>query len=136
VAGEKNDPVGVALSGIGAGATAGASVITASLIVFRLVSGGADDGLSQGLQFAVITAGLVGGVITAFLTTFTLARTITDLWRRAALAATTVFAAAFLAALATPVDMITGVPGLSVYLAALGVVTWYSAAKAKAAAAE
>ena len=135
MAGE-NDPVGVALSGIGAGATAGASVITVSLIVLRLMLGGADGGLSQDLQFAVITAGLIGGVITAFLTTFTLARTITDLWRRAALAATTVFLAAFLAALATPVDMLTGVPGLSVYLAVLGTATWYSAAKAKAAAAE
>jgi len=109
-----------------------------SLIVFRLVveGGGADDGLNQDLQFAIITAGLVAGVITAFFTTFTLARTITDSWRRAALAATTVFAAAFLALLATPVDMITGVPGLSVYLLVLGVATWYSVAKAKAAAAE
>jgi len=135
VAGE-NDPVGVALSGIGTGATAGASVITMSLIVFRLVLGDADDGLNQDLQFAVITAGLIGGVTTAFLTTFTLARTITDLWRRAALAATTVFAAAFLAALATLVDMIAGVPGLSVYLAVLSIATWYSAAKAKAAGGE
>ena len=135
MAGE-NDPVGVALSGIGAGATAGASVITMSLIVFRLVVGGADGGLSQDLQFAVITVGLFGGVIAAFLTTFTLMRTVTDLWRRAALAATTVFAAAFLALLATPVDMITGVPGLSVYLAVLAVAMWYSVAKAKAAAAE
>ncbi len=135
MAGE-NDPVGMALSGIGAGATAGASVITASLIVFRLMLGAAADGLSQDLQFAVITVGLFGGVIAAFLTTFTLMRTVTDLWRRAALAATTVFAAAFLAALATPVDMIAGVPGLSVYLAVLGAATWYSAAKAKVAAAE
>ncbi|GEM_PF-2986290 len=135
MAGE-NDPVGMALSGIGAGATAGASVITVSLIVLRLILGGADGGLSQDLQFAVITAGLVGGVITAFLTTFTLARTITDLWRRAALAATTVFAAVLLAALAAPVDMIAGVPGLSVYLAVLCAAWWYSAAKAKAAAAE
>ena len=130
----ETDPIGVALGSIGAGATAGASVITMSLIVFRLLMGGAEDATNQDLQFAVITAGLVGGVITAVVTAYTLARTVSDTWRRAALAGTTVFAAVFLAVPAAPADMLAGPTGLAVYLAVLLSGTWYGVSKARGAA--
>jgi hypothetical protein len=132
----ETDPVGVALGSIGAGATAGASVITTSLIVFRLLMGDAADGMNPDLQFTVITLGLVGGVFTAVITAYALASTVTDTWRRAALAGTTVFAAAFLAVPAAPADMIAGAAGLVVYLAVLLSGTWYGVSKARAAAGE
>jgi hypothetical protein len=132
----ETDPIGVALGSIGAGATAGASVITTSLIVFRLLMGGAADAMNQDLQFAVLTVGLVAGVITSVVTVYTLARTVTDTWRRAALAGTTVFAAAILAVPAAPADMFAGLVGLTVYLAVLLSGTWYGISKVRAAAGE
>lgn len=128
-----HDPVGVAVASIAAGATAGASVITACLVIYRSVGGG-EGGLSQDQQFLIITAGLVAGVATAFAAAFALARPITDLWRRAALAGTTVFAAAFLAVLAAPLDMIAGLSGLAVYLAALLAASGYAVTKARTVA--
>lgn len=129
---EGNDPVGGAIGSIGAGASAGASVITASLIVFRFLAGDG-AGLNQNEQFTIITIGLVGGVITAVATTFNLTSNITELWRRAAISATTVFATVFLAALSTPMDMLFGSVGLAAYLVILVGVALYSGAKAKAA---
>ncbi len=126
-----NDPVGVAIGSIGAGATAGASVITAGLIAFRFLAGDGAE-LNQNAQFSIITIGLVGGLITAITTTFTLTSSITDLWRRAAISATTVFATVFLAALSAPIDMATGTAGLTVYLVLLVAVVLYAGTKARA----
>ncbi len=127
-----NDPVGVAIGSIGAGATAGASVITAGLIAFRFLAGDGAD-LNQNAQFSIITIGLIGGLITAITTTFTLTSSITDLWRRAAIAGTTVFATVFLAALSAPIDMATGTAGLTVYLVLLVAAVLYAGAKTRAA---
>lgn len=127
-----NDPVGVAIGSIGAGATAGASVITAGLIAFRFLAGDGAD-LNQNAQFSIITIGLVGGLITAITTTFTLTSSITDLWRRAAISGTTVFATVFLAALSAPIDMATGTAGLTVYLVLLVAAVLYAGAKTRAA---
>ena len=127
-----NDPVGVAIGSIGAGATAGASVITAGLIAFRFLEGDGAD-LNQNAQFSIITIGLVGGLITAITTTFTLTSSITDLWRRAAISGTTVFATVFLAALSAPIDMATGTAGLTVYLVLLVAAVLYAGAKTRAA---
>ena len=128
-----NDPVGVAIGSIGAGATAGASVITAGLIAFRFLAGDGAE-LNQNAQFSIITIGLVGGLITAITTTFTLTSSITDLWRRAAISGTTLFATAFLTVLSTPIDMAAGTVGLTAYLVLLVPVGLYAGAKAKAAA--
>ncbi len=127
-----NDPIGVAIGSIGAGATAGASVITAGLIAFRFLAGDGAE-LNQDAQFSIITIGLVGGLITAITTTFTLTRSITELWRRAAISATTVFATVFLAALSAPIDMATGTAGLTVYLVLLLAVVLYAGGKTRAA---
>ncbi len=127
-----NDPVGVAIGSIGAGATAGASVITAGLIAFRFLAGDGAE-LNQDAQFSIITIGLVGGLITAITTTFTLTSSITELWRRAAISATTVFATVFLAALSAPIDMATGTAGLTVYLVLLLAVVLYAGGKTRAA---
>ncbi len=127
-----NDPIGVAIGSIGAGATAGASVITAGLIAFRFLAGDGAE-LNQDAQFSIITIGLVGGLITAITTTFTLTRSITELWRRAAISATTVFATVFLAALSAPIDMATGTAGLTVYLVLLVAVVLYAGGKTRAA---
>ncbi len=127
-----NDPIGVAIGSIGAGATAGASVITAGLIAFRFLAGDGAD-LNQDAQFSIITIGLVGGLITAITTTFTLTSSITDLWRRAAISGTTVFATVFLAALSAPIDMAVGTAGLTVYLVLLVAVVLYAGGKTRAA---
>ncbi len=127
-----NDPIGVAIGSIGAGATAGASVITAGLIAFRFLAGDGAE-LNQDAQFSIITIGLVGGLITAITTTFTLTSSITELWRRAAISATTVFATVFLAALSAPIDMATGTAGLTVYLVLLLAVVLYAGGKTRAA---
>jgi len=127
-----NDPIGVAIGSIGAGATAGASVITASLIAFRFLAG--DGGaLSQDAQFFIVTIGLVGGLATAIMTSFALSTSISVLWRRAAISGTTLFATAFLAVLSTPIDMAAGTAGLTAYLVLLLTVGLYAGAKAKAA---
>ncbi len=129
---DENDPIGVAIGSIGAGATAGASVITAGLIAFRFLAGDGAE-LNQDAQFSIITIGLVGGLITAITTTFTLTRSITELWRRAAISATTVFATVFLAALSAPIDMATGTAGLTGYLVLLLAVVLYAGGKTRAA---
>jgi hypothetical protein len=128
-----HDPVGVAVASLAAGATTGASVITACLVLYRFV-GSSDAGLSQDQQFLLITAGLAAGVVTAFAAAFALARVIPDVWRRAALAGTSVFAAAFLAVLAAPLDMLAGLAGLAVYLVGLVTASGYAVAKARTAA--
>ncbi len=122
----------MAIGSIGAGATAGASVITAGLIAFRFLAGGGAE-LNQDAQFSIITIGLVGGLITAITTTFTLTSSITELWRRAAISATTVFATVFLAALSAPIDMATGTSGLTVYLVLLVAAVLYAGGKTRAA---
>ncbi len=127
-----NDPVGVAIGSIGTGATAGASVITAGLIAFRFFAGDGAE-LNQNAQFSILTIGLVGGLITAITTTFTLTSSITDLWRRAAISATTVFATVFLAALSAPIDMATGTTGLTMYLVLLVAVVLYAGVRTRAA---
>jgi hypothetical protein len=129
---DANDPIGMAIGSIGAGATAGACVITTSLIVFRVLAGIGGD-LNQDAQFFIITIGLVGGLAAAITTTFMLTSSITDLWRRAAISGTTLFATAFLAVLSTPIDMATGTAGLTVYVVLLAAVALYAGAKAKAA---
>ena len=122
----------MAIGSIVAGATAGASVITAGLIAFRFLAGDG-GGLNQNAQFSIITIGLVGGLIAAITTTFTLTSSITELWRRAAISATTVFATVFLAALSAPIDMATGTVGLTVYLVLLVAVVLYAGGKTRAA---
>ena len=129
---DRNDLVGVAIGSIGTGATAGASVITAGLIAFRFFAGDG-AGLNQNAQFSILTIGLVGGLITAITTSFTLTSSITDLWRRAAISGTTVFATVFLAALSAPIDMATGTAGLTVYLVLLVAVVLYAGVKTRAA---
>ena len=122
----------MAIGSIGAGAAGGASVITASLIAFRFLAGDG-AGLNQDVQFTIITIGLVGGVITAIATVFALTGSITELWRRAAISGTTVFAMAFLAALSAPMDMLWGTVGLIAYLVLTVAMSLYSGAKARAA---
>ena len=122
----------MAIGSIGAGAAAGASVITASLIAFRFLAGDG-AGLNQDVQFTIITIGLVGGVITAIATVFALTGSITELWRRAAISGTTVFAMAFLAALSAPMDMLLDTVGLIAYLVLTVAMALYFGTKARAA---
>ena len=94
------DLIGVALGALAAGAAAGAGVVTLALIALR-------DRL-QDLLPPIVFA----GVVTAALVAWTLARPVTDWWRRGLTAALAVFAALMLAALAAPADMAGGVTGL------------------------
>ena len=122
----------MAIGSIGAGAAGGAAVITASLIAFRFLAGDGGN-LNQDAQFYIITIGLVGGLAMAVTTTFTLTSSIAELWRRAAISGTTLFATAFLAVLSTPIDMATGTAGLTVYTVFLVALGLYAGTKAKAA---
>ena len=131
-----HDPIGTALGSIGAGSTAGASVITIGLFVFRVLQGDVDGGLTQDEQFLILTAGLGVGMITAVTTALVLSRGIGDHWRRGVIAVCTVFAATILAAGATPIDVMLGRVGLVAYSALMAVAAVYSFGRARAAAAQ
>ncbi len=73
-------------------------------------------------------------MIAAMAMAFILCRTITDVWRRGVIVASTVFAATILAALAAPIDVISGATGLIAYAAILIFAATVLRNKAKAAA--
>ena len=127
------DPIGVSLGSIAAGATAGASVITLGLVVFRaLPGGGAELNLDQ--QFLVISAGLGAGMLTTIGLSLALSNAIVDWWRRGVIAASSVFGASILAALTTAVDIFAGGIGLILYAAVLFATAGFSLTRARAAA--
>ncbi len=123
------DPVGLALASLGAGSSAGASVITAGTIVLRSVQRAeAEPNLDTG--FVIMSVVLVVGIATAVTTGITLTRALDETWRRGVVGALSVFGTALLAGLAAPADMLAGRSGLGVYLIALillAIAMWRSA---------
>jgi hypothetical protein len=113
-----HDPIGVALASIGAGAATGASVVTASLLIFRIIQAGT-AAPSPDQQFLLISGGLMGGLIAAVVTVLVLTQTLSDLWRRAVAAGLAVFGTALLTVGAGPADILGGVGGLASYVALL-----------------
>lgn len=118
-----NDPIGVALSSIGAGATGGAAVITVGLIAARTLQGATrhvEEGQVQA-GFEVLWASVILGLIASVATAWILSRPIGDTWRRGVISALAAFGTSMLAFLAAPADLAAGRTGLSFFLlAALG----------------
>ena len=121
------DPVGLALASIAAGATAGASVITAGLFVLRVVQGSIGGrGSAEFGEFAVLSVVVAAGLATSALTGFMSSRPIGEVWRRGVVGAIGSFGAILLTAATAPVDFAAGPVGLALYLALLiyGAVTF------------
>jgi hypothetical protein len=112
------DPIGVALGALAAGATGGAGVVGLGLLLFR------------NRLASLLPIFLFAGVVAAAAIAWTLARPITDWWRRGVTAALAVFGAMMLAALTAPADILAGRTGLGaltlVLALASGVTTRYA----------
>ncbi len=109
-----------------AGATAGASVMTAGLFVLRVVQGSGGQGAAPVGEFTVLSVAVIAGIATSASTGFMSSRPIGDLWRRGVIGAIGTFGAIVLAAATAPVDFAIGPIGLGLYLALLifGAVTF------------
>ncbi|HEX9692863.1 MAG TPA: hypothetical protein VGA22_12280 [Gemmatimonadales bacterium] len=112
------DPVGTALAAIGAGATTGAVVLTAGVLMLRVLQQH-PDGLAEATGGALLTGSMVGGVFGAIVSGWGRTRAIDDYWRRGVTAAVSVLGAALLGVAATAVDQFAGWIGLAVYLVML-----------------
>ena len=113
------DPIGLALTAIGAGAAAGALVITLGVVALRIVQGGDAQTEANPTDFTLLTAAVMAGPVVTVTMTLLATRVIGDLWRRAVASAIAVFCAFLLAGLAAPVDLIAGRAGLGALAAAL-----------------
>ena len=113
------DPVGTAVSSIGAGATSGAVPMTAGVFALRLLQSGDPSSVSPDLGGAILSVAVSTGLLVAVAIGWLRSRRIDDIWRRGVTAAVSVFGTVILAVLAAPVDTVAGTPGLGAYLAAL-----------------
>ncbi len=122
----------VALAGIGAGATTGAAVVTAGMLVFRLlITAPAPD---AGGAFHAVAAVLLVGLAAAAATAWHLGHPIPDTWRRAVSGAIAAFGAVMLALPTAPLDQMGGPPALALYLGALVVAAAGARRRARQAA--
>lgn len=112
------DPIGTALAAIGAGATTGAVVVTAGVLLLRVLQAGRPEDLSQDVGFVVLFASMFLGIAGAATTGWLRAR-IADRWRRGVVGGISVFGAVLLALIATPLDVFVGVPGIAGYVVLL-----------------
>ncbi|MDH3456645.1 MAG: hypothetical protein OER90_07350 [Gemmatimonadota bacterium] len=110
-----NDPVGTAVASIGAGATSGAAVMTAGVLLVRLLQRGDPHNLAAQPGTWILGSSVFLGLAVAATTGWLSTRAIPDTWRRGVTAALCVFGAVLLAVVATAADMIGGAPALSVY---------------------
>ena len=130
---EHPDLIGVALAGIGAGASAGAGVTTASWIVFKSFNVGGGEVVPRDQAFIWLTAGLFGGLIVAAMVAIALARAIPEVWRRGVTAAIAAFLAMMLGGASALVDAGVGTAGLIGYAALLGFAAFRAARRARRA---
>ncbi len=129
-----NDPVGLALASLGAGMTAGAAVLTAGMLLLRIVqrSGIAEDG--SGAGFVLLTSWTIAGVVAAVTVGWSRSRELDDTWRRGVIGMLSVFGTALLAGLAVPADLFAGRVGLAAYFAVLLIAFYASNTHARRAA--
>jgi hypothetical protein len=127
------DPVGIALSSIGAGATSGAVLMTGGVGLVRyLQAGGAPQ---PGLAFGIFLGTALGGVAAAAAFGWVHTRRIDDRWRRGVTAAVSVLGAVLLAIVAIPVDLVADGAGLGIYVVALAAaLSYFHRAAARAGA--
>ena len=118
-----SDPVGTAVTSIGAGASTGAAVMTTGVLLLRVLQAGNPElPVQQG--GAIIGASVLLGVLAAVATGWFRTRTIPDYWRRGVASVISVFGAAVLSVFATAADMIGRRVGIALYLALLMVAAW------------
>lgn len=110
-----NDPVGTAVASIGAGATSGAAVMTAGVLLVRLLQRGDPQNLGAQPGTLILGSSVFLGLVVAAATGWVSTRSIPDTWRRGVTAALCVFGAVLLAVVATAADMIGGAPAVGVY---------------------
>ena len=113
------DPIGLALTAIGAGATAGAFVITTGVSILRLIQPEAAPADGDPVTAALLTVSVLLGPVVGAATTMIVTRRIPDVWRRSVAAAIAVFCVFLLSGLSAPVDMAIGVFGPAVFAAVL-----------------
>ncbi len=130
-----DDPIGLALASIGLGATVGATVVTAGILILRSLQAIGGTGAQPGVEFTVLGTTFFGGVAAGLLTAFLTSRGIEDLWRRAVITAIATFGTVLLSAITAPIDIVGGRTGLGVYLITLIVGAAYLRSRARAAAA-
>jgi hypothetical protein len=130
------DPVGTAITSIGAGATSGAGVMAAGVLVVRLLQRGDPAMLPTDTAGLILSVTVSAGLLVAVLTGWLLSRAIDDVWRRGVTAGLAVFGTVLLSVLAAPIDMAAGALGLGAYLVVLTVfaVRLHRAARRAAAA--
>jgi hypothetical protein len=130
---EARDPVVRAIGGLATGATDGAAVIVAGVLLLRTLQGGR-VAETQDAGFVVLAVTLFAGVATAILSAWLLSRGITVLWRRAVTAALAVCGALLLSLVAVPADLLAGRAGLAGYLIVLVAAAAYALTQARDAA--
>ena len=131
--GQARDPVVRAIGGLATGATDGAAVIVAGLLVLRTLQHGR-VAETQDTGFAVLAVTLLAGIAAAVLSAWLLSRGIAVLWRRAVTAALAVCGAVLLSLVAVPADLLAGRTGLSIYLVVLVGAAGYALVQARKAA--
>lgn len=109
------DPIGLALTAIGAGATAGAFVITAGVSILRLVQPETPPADGDPVTTSLLTASVLLGPVVGAATTMIVTRRIPDVWRRSVAAAIAVFCTFLLSGLSAPMDMIIGAFGPAIF---------------------
>jgi hypothetical protein len=129
-----SDPVGTAVASIGAGATSGAAVMTAGVLLVRLLQRGDPQNLAAQPGTWILGSSVFVGLAVAAATGWLSTRAIPDPWRRGVTAALCVFGAVLLAVVATAADMIGGARALSVYAGILFVTAGATHHLARAAA--
>ena len=103
----------MALAGIGAGSTTGASVMTAGVFALRFMQASGNTAADVG--GSLLTATLFGGVVAAVVSAWMATAPLADSWRRGVTAGASVLGAALLAIGATVADQLTGMVGIGVY---------------------
>ena len=128
---ESPDKIGVALAAIGAGASFGAAVVAAGLVIFRSWQA---SGAALPENVPLLSGPLYVGIVAAVFIAWRVSGPVRDVWQRAIACGLALFGAAMLAALAAPADMLGGRPGILIYGALLAVSGWSALRRARRSA--
>jgi hypothetical protein len=115
---EARDPVVRAMAALATGATSGAAMITAGLLVLRTVQHGR-VAATQDTGFTILAVTVFAGLAVAVLSAWRLSRGIIELWRRSVTAALATCGALLLSLGAVPADLFGGRAALGGYLVLL-----------------
>ncbi|MEE8250993.1 MAG: hypothetical protein V3R24_04595 [Gemmatimonadales bacterium] len=128
------DPVLLAFTSIGTGATLGSAAITGGLIVFTSVSSLRDDPASD-RAFLFLLGTMIVSFTLSIATTWVLTRSIENAWRRGISSALAMTAAIVLSVFTAPIDNLGGRTALLAYFLLLLTAAGLLLASARRAAA-